>query len=121
MALDLSAVAKKLIRQLAATSEMGVFYHVRKTGDSVDPLTGKVTKGTPIETAIDGALTNYSSSLIGTSNIVDGDLKLICTSELGYLAGDTVKVYCKNYAIVSAKQVNHAGAVQIWILQIRLS
>jgi len=120
MALDLSATAKKLIRSLAGKSEDLLFYRVRKTDAVIDANTGAITTPATVKkTEMDGALTNFSQSLVNGQNVLTGDLKLICSADFDYLVGDYVEVYGRNYAIVNPKQINHAGVVQCWILQLR--
>lgn len=121
MALDLSSTAKKLIRQLAGKSEDLLFYRVRESGASVDPNTGQATAGTTTKTAVNGALTSYSKALIDGTNVMSGDLKLLCDSSFEYQSGDYVEIYGVNYTIVEPKIIEHAGVVQLYIFQVRKS
>lgn len=119
MALNLSATAKKLIRQLAGKSEDLLFYIVRESGSSIDANTGQYTTGTTTKTAIDGALVGYSRSVIDGTMILTGDGKLIAPGDVDYQAGDYFEIYGVNYTVIDPKPINHAGVNQLWIFQVR--
>lgn len=119
MPLDLKYAAKETIRALAATSEMGQFYVINETGGSEDPNTGQWTPGTPERTPCDGALVGYNQRLVDGVMIRSDDFKVILTYEAPVKKDSTIEVYGNNYAIVNLKPVNHAGQVQVYILQVR--
>ena len=119
MALDLSATAKKLIRKLAGTAEMGLFYIINETGGSEDPDTGEWTPGTTMRTAIDGALVGYNKALVDGVNIRADDYKLIAAHDAPIENNSTVEIYGKLYTIIDPKPINHAGTIQVFVMQVR--
>lgn len=122
MPLDLSKTAKKLIRKLAGTSELGVFYICYSEGEIKDPDTGQVFPGVDIKCPVDGALVGYSDGLTDGTNIKSGDRKLILAYDAPIPFGNWwVEVYGQRLSIVNNKQINPSGQVQIYILQLRSS
>jgi hypothetical protein len=121
MALDLKDTAKSIIRSLAGTSELGLFYICKNAGGVTDPDTGQYTPGTIEKVAIDGALVKYSQPLIDGVNIQNGDAKLICTFEAPIETESYVEVYGDRWTIINPNPLNHAGQVQIYQMQLRKS
>lgn len=121
MALDLKDTAKRLIRSLAGTSEMGLFYIKGETGGTEDPNTGRWTPGVPFSTPIDGALVGYSERLIDGVNIRSGDKTLICAHDAPIQSDSIVEIYGDNWTIEGLNPISHAGQVQIYRLQVRPS
>lgn len=121
MALDLSDTAKRLIRSLAGRSEDALFYILKKTGGSEDPITGEYTPGTVTRTAVDGALVGYNQSLVDGANIRADDFRLIMPGDAPWENGDSVEIYGKEYAVINPGLINHAGVPQVYIAQVRSS
>ena len=134
MALDLKDTAKRLIRNLAAKAEDGVFYIVNETGGSENPNTGEWTPGAVSRTPTDGARVAYAQNLIDGVNIRTGDFQLIIPFD-SVLPSDcwiesVDRRYDENglpfqfntrYSIIGQPEVNHAGQVQLYKLQLRRS
>lgn len=121
MPLDLKDTAKRLIRSLAGTAEMGLFYIKGETGGVTDPDTGKYTPGTTFRTPIDGALVGYSERLIDGENIRSGDKVLICAYDSPIENDSVVEIYGKDWTIIDPNPINHAGAIQLFKMQVRSS
>ncbi|MGB1320883.1 MAG: hypothetical protein ACPG5L_08125 [Vibrio gallaecicus] len=119
MALDLKDTAKRLIRSLAGTAEMGIFYIKGETGGTEDPDSGQYTTGTPFSTAIDGALVGYPERLVDGENIRAGDKVLICAYDAPIENDSVVEIYGKDWTIIDPNPINHAGQVQIYKMQVR--
>lgn len=119
MPLDLKETAKRLIRNLAGTAEMGIFYLVKETGGTTDPDTGQYFPGTTTKTPIDGALVGYSERLVDGENIQQGDKVLICAFDAPVEKDDVVEIYSRNYTIIDPNPINHAGTIQIFKMQVR--
>lgn len=122
MALDLKDTAKRLIRNLAAKAEDGVFTLVYETGGSENPNTGEWTPGTEVRVPTDGARVGYAQNLIDGVNIRTGDFQLILPFDT-QLPDDPYwfEVDSGRYSVVGAPEVNHAGQAQIYKLQLRRS
>ncbi|AUR99402.1 head-closure protein [Vibrio phage 1.265.O._10N.286.52.F6] len=121
MALDLKDTAKRLIRSLAGTAEMGLFYIKGEAGGVEDPNTGQWTPGTSFSTAIDGALVAYSERLVDGTNIRSGDKMLICAFDAPIQNNSVIEIYGNDWTVVNTNPINHAGQVQIYKLQVRSS
>lgn len=119
MPLDLKETAKRLIRSLAGTAEMGIFYIKGETGGTTDPVSGQYTPGTPFSVAIDGALVGYSERLVDGENIRSGDKVLICAYDAPIENDSVVEIYGKDWTIIDPNPINHAGQVQLYKLQVR--
>ena len=121
MSLDLKDTAKRLIRSLAGTAEMGLFYIKGETGGVEDPDTGQWTPGASFRTPIDGALVGYSERLVDGTNIRSGDKVLICAFDAPIQNDSIVEIYGDDWTIINTNPINHAGSVQIYKMQVRLS
>jgi len=53
----------------------------RKTGDSVDPITGVIAKGTDASVTTTGLLKPYSDNMIDGTRILTGDKELVLSNE----------------------------------------
>lgn len=122
MALDLKDTAKRLIRNLAAKAEDDVFTLVYQTGGSEDPNTGQWTPGAEVRIPTDGARVDYAQDLIDGVNIRTGDFQLILPFDAPLPSEPYwFEVDSGRYSVIGKPEVNHAGQVQIYKLQMRRS
>lgn len=121
MALDLSNTARELIRNLAGKSEDGLFFIEKETGGNEDPNTGQWIPGTVEQIPINGALVGYNQELINNETVRADDYKFITDYQTPWSNGDAVIIYGKRYLVVNPYPINHAGKLQVFIMQVRSS
>lgn len=119
MALDLSATATNLMRNLAATGESGYLKLERRTAGTEDPDTGVVTPGAASELPVNGALVGYREAEVDGNRIIKGDKKAVIDNLVQPLPSDVFIAGGKRFTIVAIEPVNHAGAVQVYHCQLR--
>lgn len=122
MALDLSQTAKNLIRNLAAKSEDGVFFLCYQTGGTEDPNTGQWVPGVDVKTPVDGARVNYAQNLIDGVSVRTGDFQLLLPFDVAFPDEPYwIETGGSKYSVIGKPEVNHAGKVQLYKLQLRRS
>jgi len=92
----------------------------RITGQTIDPVTGKITQGEDNSKTTRGLLTNYDTNEIDGTLILATDKKLIIDSSVKPLITDRPKI-SGEYAgsIVHIKESNPAGVPLVYFLQMR--
>lgn len=119
MALDLSATATRLLRNLAATSESGFLVRRRIIGGSYDPINGD-TPGTTEDTGLNGAALKSAKGLLPDSRIIADAQPVVIDNKVKVLHDDTVLVGGVEKTVLQVDTINHAGTVQVYIIQVSI-
>lgn len=120
MALDLSAVATELLKELAADGTTGYITLERETGGAVDPITGDYTPGTTETFDLVGAVTEVKANTVDGSRIQTGDVIVTVDNAIEPLITDGLYIGGIAYTMIPPIQtVNHAGTVQVYKIQAR--
>ncbi|MCP4259897.1 MAG: hypothetical protein GY774_20650 [Planctomycetes bacterium] len=116
MALDLSSVATKLLKNLGSNN----FAIIKKTEPTYDPDTG-LPDGDVTETSTPafGALVSYKQPLIDGTNIMTGDKRLLLEPSAPYVYGDVIEALGDRYSVVADNTINPTGKIQVIDLQVR--
>lgn len=94
-------------------------YLSRTTGGAVSGTTGAYVAGTSSTHNVTGVVTPYAQSLIDGSTIMAGDLRVLLTSAVEPLAGDSIVIDSNNYAVVSIRRVKPGSTTMLYIVQVR--
>lgn len=93
----------------------------RKTGDSIDPVTGAVVVGADATVTTTGIIIAYPDKLIDGTRILTGDRKLILSNEQKPVSTDKPTIGGKVWQIASIKEIAPDGATPIvYICQVRI-
>jgi hypothetical protein len=88
---------------------------------SFNPVTGEETKGTAITYSGSGAVFGYGSSEINGTDIQRDDRRVILEAvSTAPAVGDSVTIDSIVHRVVDVEQVNPAGTVVIYQLQVRV-
>lgn len=91
----------------------------RVTGASTDPITGVVTPGSDASVTTTGILKPYKDSMIDGVRILASDRELVITNEQAPLPTDKPTLDGEEWAIVNITEMNPAGTVIAYKLQVR--
>ena len=91
----------------------------RKTGDSVDPITGVIAPGTDSSVTTTGFDIPYDDGLIDGTRILNGDRKLLLSNEQEPSPDDKPIIDSQEWSIVNIKTVAGAGTAVIYKCQVR--
>jgi len=91
----------------------------RSTGNSIDPVTGVVTAGTDASVVTTGVLKPYPSRMVDGVRILSTDRELTVTNEQIPTPTDKVTMNSQDWAIVGITEMNPAGTVIAYKLQVR--
>lgn len=110
----MAATALSLLQKFGQTITL-----VRKTGDSVDPVTGAVTAGTDASVTTTGVLSKYPDKMIDGERVLVGDRRLILSNEQVPVTSDLVTIGGYDWSIIEIDTVSPAGTDVIYICQVR--
>lgn len=91
----------------------------RVTGGSIDPITGVVTAGTDASVITTGVLKPYSARMIDGVRILATDKELTVTNEQIPTTTDKVVMGPEEWSIVGITEMNPAGTVIAYKIQVR--
>ena len=119
MALDLSATATRLLRKLAATSESDFLVRRRVVGGGYDPINGDIP-GTNEDTGLNGAALKNIQGLIPDSRIIVDAQPIVIDNKVEVLTDDSILVGGVDKSVLQVDTINHAGTVQVYIVQVSI-
>lgn len=91
----------------------------RSTGNSIDPITGVVTPGVDASVITTGVLKPYPSRMIDGVRILSTDRELTITNEQTPAPTDKPTMDGEEWAIVGITEMNPAGTVIAYKIQVR--
>lgn len=91
----------------------------RYTGRSIDPVTGAITAGSDASVVTTGVLRPYPSNMIDGTRILETDRELVITNEQIPQPTDKPTMDGQEWAIVGITEMNPAGTVIAYKLQVR--
>ena len=91
----------------------------RKTGDSIDPITGAIVSGTDSSVTTTGFDKPYKDGLIDGARILASDRELILSNEQEPQPSDKPIIDSQEWSIVNIKTVAGAGTAVIYKCQVR--
>lgn len=111
----IAATAEKLLAKFGSAITLS-----RKTGDSVDPITGTVTAGTDASVITTGLLTPYPDKMVDGTRILKSDRKLVLSNEHAPLPTDKPVIGGESWAIVDIETVKPNGVdAVVFFCQVR--
>jgi len=111
---DIAATAKVLLQMYGQTITL-----VRKTGASINPVTGVEVAGTDASVTTTGLLGKFPDKLIDGTRILSSDRRLILSNEQTPVMSDKVTVNGYDWTIIDIETVSPAGTDVIYICQVR--
>jgi len=117
MSFDYSKSAQTALKLL--TRFGGEITLSRKTGDSVDPITGVVAAGTDTSVTTTGLLKPYSDKMIDGTRILTGDKELVLSNEQTPLPSDKPIIDGEEWSIVAIKTIKPFDTVVVFFCQVR--
>ena len=116
---DAQADIVSALEMLQESGEQAVFSY--QTDPVFDDDTGDLISGGTIGTqAAYGYPENYSNAEIDGSNIMRGDIKLICSAgALRPVAGWSCLLDSKNYRVMNCEPIRESGVDVIYYVQLR--
>ncbi|WP_163836870.1 hypothetical protein [Spartinivicinus ruber] len=112
----LASTASKLLADKGAPVVL-----LRESGETFDPVNGRVTPGTTKQLKTSGVLTSFTKTTeteLG-GNIVAGDMLLVLSAEVEPLSTDKLLVNGEPWQIVRILPVNPAGTPISYKVQVR--
>ena len=110
----MAATATKLLTQFGGNITLK-----RRTGSSVDPVTGVVVAGTSADVVSKGLLRPYPDNLIDGTRIKASDRMLILDASNEPLMTDKPVVQSQDWNIENITSVNPAGTPLVYFVQVR--
>ena len=107
---EMAAVAVELLTEFGQAVTL-----TRRTGKSIDPVTGAITPGTSSDQSTIGVIKPYAKNLIDGTLIQVGDKEAILSPAITPLTSDTIN----GMQIVNITEVNPAGTVLVYKVQVR--
>ena len=91
----------------------------RKTGNSVDPITGIEAAGTDSSVTTTGLLKPYPDNMIDGTRILASDRELVISNEQTPEPSDKPIIDNEEWSIVSIKTIKPFDTVVVFFLQVR--
>lgn len=111
---DMAATALELLNEFGQSVTL-----TRRTGNSIDPITGTVTAGTDASVITTGLIKPYPDSLVDNTRILSGDKEIVLSNQYVPTMTDKPRINGEDWIIVNIKTINPAGTPVCYFVQVR--
>ena len=91
----------------------------RESDGSINPITGVVTSGTDASVTTTGLLVSFADKMIDGTRILDGDRKLVISSEHEPLPSDKPVIGGEEWSIVKINPIKSVDVAVVYFVQVR--